>query len=263
MIVRFDTATLSSPGGREHNEDSTGFRIVQTGTHTTGKGCWVLADGLGGHRGGAVASSLAVNAALSAFEAAPAVTQESLAGLVGAAHQAVLDRQQSEPDLSHMRTTLVALIASGQEARWAHAGDSRLYWLSAGVIQAQTADHSVPQRLADAGEIRPEEIRQHEDRSRLLRSLGAKPEPGATLRPEPAPVASGDAFLLCSDGFWEWVTEPEMEEDFAAAGSPEQWLGKMEQRLRARATPGHDNYSAIAVFAGANLDEPAAPEKVV
>jgi PPM family protein phosphatase len=237
----FETATFSAPGGRVENEDAVGFQLAG------GSGCWVLADGLGGHRGGAVASRLAVDAAISSFLENPSITKEALNTHITTGNRAVMERQAAEPALAHMRTTMVMLIASEETALWAHAGDSRLYWFREGKIREQTRDHSVPQRLVDAGEITADQIRFHEDRAKLLNSLGAKEQMTAAHsqiagRPEP-----GDAFLLASDGFWECVTESEMEQDLSAARNSEAWIGKMEARVRQRAAADHDNYSAIAV----------------
>jgi serine/threonine protein phosphatase PrpC len=230
----FDTATLSAPGGRTVNEDAVGYRI----------GCWALADGLGGHRGGEIASRLALDAVLASFDENPEICEAAVNAHLENANRAVLDRQAAEPELAHMRTTLVVLIASPQKAMWVHAGDSRLYWLRGGMIREQTKDHSVPQRLVDAGEISADQIRGHEDRSRLLNSIGAREQVVASHGG--TDTQPGDAFLLASDGFWECVMEREMEEDSRAA-SCEAWLGKMEARVKARAGSDHDNYSAIAV----------------
>ena len=238
----FETATLSSPGGRPENEDSLGYRMAN------GSGCWTVADGLGGHRGGETASRLAVDAVLSSFEENPAITEAALNAHLVQANRAVLDRQIAEPELTHMRTTLVTLIASPQAALWAHAGDSRLYWFRNGKIQQQTRDDSVPQRLADAGEISAEQIRFHEDRSRLLNSLGAREQLVASRGEITGGLQRNDAFLLASDGFWEGVTEPEMEEDCSTAADPKNWIQRMEARLKDRALPDHDNYSAIALM---------------
>ncbi len=239
--MQFETATLSSAGGRENNEDCCGHALIGAA------GCWVLCDGLGGHRGGEIASKTAVEAALASFRANPSVTAEALAAHVDRAHQAVVEKQIVDPELTGMRTTLVLLVASGEAARWIHVGDSRLYWFRDGKIHEQTRDHSVPQRLAEAGEIRADQIRFHEDRSRLLRSLGAKQDPGAAAGAMPGPPEPGDAFLLASDGFWEWVLETEMEASLAASKHSKQWLERMEAQLRQRATGEFDNYSAIAV----------------
>ncbi len=146
-----------------------------------------------------------------------------------------------------MRTTLVMLIACKDAALWAHAGDSRLYWFRDGKIRQQTRDDSVPQRLVDAGEISADQVRFHEDRSKLLNSLGAKEQMAVAHSQIAGRPAPGDAFLLASDGFWECVTESEMEQDFSAARNSEAWIGKMEARVKQRAAVDHDNYSAIAV----------------
>jgi PPM family protein phosphatase len=239
--IVFETATLSEPGGRVDNEDSLGYRMQK------GSGCWALADGLGGHRGGQEASRLAIDAALSSFEENPSITKAGLDTHLGRANRAVMEGQIADPELSHMRTTMVVLIASPEAAMWSHAGDSRLYWFRHGKIQEQTRDDSVPQRLVDAGEISADQIRFHEDRSRLLNSLGAREQVVASHRELPGASEAGDAFLLASDGFWECVTEPEMESDFGATANPAEWIRRMETRVKERAAAGHDNYSAIAV----------------
>jgi serine/threonine protein phosphatase PrpC len=142
---------------------------------------------------------------------------------------------------------MVLLIASPEAALWAHAGDSRLYWFRDGKIREQTRDDSVPQRLVDAGEISADQIRFHEDRSRLLNSLGTREQVTTSHGETPDAPRAGDAFLLASDGFWEGVTEAEMEQDFGAAPSSEAWIAKMQSRVNERAAADQDNYSAIAV----------------
>jgi serine/threonine protein phosphatase PrpC len=239
--IVFETATLSAPGGRAENEDFLGYRMAES------SGCWALADGLGGHRGGEIASRLAVDAAISSFENNPSISEEALNTHLVRANRAVLDGQASKAELTHMRTTIVMLIASTEAALWAHAGDSRLYWFRNGKIKEQTHDDSVPQRLVDAGEISVDQIRFHEDRSRLLNSIGAREEVVASNRTMPDSLESDDAFLLASDGFWECVTEPEMENDFSATASSEEWIRKMGKRVKQRASAEQDNYSAIAV----------------
>jgi serine/threonine protein phosphatase PrpC len=239
--IVFQTATLSAAGGRADNEDFLGSRMSKS------SGCWALADGLGGHRGGEIASRLAVDAAISSFEQNPSIVEAVLNAHLVQANRAVLEGQAANAELTHMRTTMVMLIASPEKAMWAHAGDSRLYWLRDGKIQEQTRDDSVPQRLVDAGEISADQIRHHEDRSRLLNSVGAREEVVVSNRAMPGAPEPNDGFLLASDGFWECVTEPEMEDDFRETASAEEWIGRMEGRVKERALADHDNYSAIAV----------------
>jgi len=239
--IVFETATVTAPGGRVANEDFLGYRLRKD------SGCWALADGLGGHRGGEIASQLAVDAAISSFEENSSITGEALNDHLTRANRAVLDRQAAEPELTHMRTTMVMLIASPEAALWAHAGDSRLYRFRKGKIQEQTLDDSVPQRLVDAGEISADQIRFHEDRSRLLNSLGAREQVVASNRAMAGAPEPHDAFLLASDGFWESVMESEMENDLRETTGPEAWIRRMEGRVKGRASADHDNYSAIAV----------------
>src|SRR5579859_8043237 len=239
----FMTAQVSRVGGRDYNEDFCSF--VETG----GTGCWVVADGLGGHRGGAIASRAAVEAVLSSFGKNPELSKNALQRHLEAAQGAVMQEQTRQPDLSTMRTTIVVLIADSARGIWAHMGDSRLYCLQNGSIAFRTSDHSVPQMMVNAGNLAADQIRHHEDRNRLLRSLG-NPDVDfrPTILPEPCPITRDSAFLLCTDGFWENVLESEMAVDLAKAKDPTDWLTLMEDRLLERSGERDDNYTGIAVM---------------
>ena len=232
---------ISEPGGRPEQQDAIGHRLAGPLLFA------VVCDGLGGHVGGAQAASAAVETALAAFVANPAIETGALTGYLAAAHGRVRELQAQAPENGSMRTTMVALVTDGQQALWAHAGDSRLYHFRNGRILTRTRDHSVPQRLAEAGEIEPEQIRFHEDRNRLLRALGSPGDLKFTCSGMVG-VRRGDAFLLATDGFWEWILENEMESLFAAEAAL--WLHAMEKLLLERATGDFDNYSALAVVAG-------------
>jgi serine/threonine protein phosphatase PrpC len=240
--MSFIAEALSRMGGRELNEDSYGFLEMNRAA------CWVVADGLGGHRGGETASKVAVDAVLASFRAAPSFSIASLQTHLEAAQQAVLKAQKEQPTLSTMRTTIVILISDSQRALWAHVGDSRLYCIENGHIVSCTKDHSVVQAMVSAGEMPASRIRHHEDRNRLLRCLGnAEADFRPTILSEPRSLNSGIAFLLCTDGFWENVTESEIEVDFAKGDGAKDWLALMEGRLLERATDSDDNYTAIAI----------------
>lgn len=236
----FVTDLVSRTGGREINEDYYGF--LELGEAA----CWVVADGLGGYQGGEAAARLAVEATLNSFRANPELSTAALQSHLEAAQQTVLQAQKAEPRLATMRTTIVVLITDSKRAVWAHLGDSRLYCFENGRIVFCTSDHSVVQAMVDAGELPPEQIRHNEDRNRLLRCLG---NPDGEIRPtileQPQNLIPGTSFLMCTDGFWENITETEMEVDFTKADATGEWLACMTDRVMERITEDSDNYSAI------------------
>lgn len=236
---------LTDRGGRAENQDAWGFTLAADGS-------WVIAvaDGLGGHLGGRIAAQCAIEGVLQQAAAADfnAFTDQSITQLFHAAQQGILARKQAEPALADMRSTLVVLVLKDDLAIWGHIGDVRLYQLRNGRIMHQTRDQSVPQMLADMGEISPEQIRNHPDRSRLLQALG---KPGDTLKVAQPKMLSqleaGDCFVLATDGFWELV-----DDDAIAQTATEQaphYMQKLEQILLSNneKEPEYDNYTFATV----------------
>ena len=240
--MTFESASISKAGGREENQDCCDSKV---GDHT---GLWIVADGVGGHRGGAVASQTAVRAMLDIWHAEAKSIPQTVDKLINAAQAAILKQQETDPQLSAMRTTVVALHIAQDQALWGHVGDSRLYYYRGCTLAFQTKDHSVPQAMVVAGEITREQIRHHEDRNRLLRAVGNPEGVKPTILEAAQLVRPGDVFLMCTDGFWEYVTEAEMAVDLVKSNTPMEWLERMELRLVARAAANHDNYTAVAVF---------------
>ena len=236
----FMQAFISSAGGRKVNQDY--FDTCTSGNYH----CWLVADGLGGHGGGEVASKLICEKIVEDFSCKPAL--ENLEQCFDGANTALLAAQQAEERYTAMQSTIVGLVTDGIVVRWGHIGDSRLYMFREGKIIHQTQDHSVVQALVSAGVINGDEMRQHEDRNKLLRAVGSKKEVRYTMCLEPIVVQEGDAFLLCTDGFWDYVCETEMLIDWASSLSPDDWLSKMEQRLCKLATGEFDNYTAVAIW---------------
>ena len=238
--ANLDIATLSRTGGRAANEDYADF--LQVGR----AGCWVIADGLGGHHGGEVASKTVVEAALESFRQRPEVSPDAVATHIARAQDALLEAQRREPSLSQMRSTIVVLLVGDTEAVWAHVGDSRLYHLRGGQAIARTRDHSVGQALVDGGQIDAAAQGSHEDRGRLLRCLGKEGDADAVIS-GPHRLARRDVFLLCTDGFWEALDDVALMLDLAASEDAAAWLDRLEARLRRRIGPAHDNYTATAI----------------
>ena len=231
------TAWLSNIGGKAHNDDTVAV-AQETGTYV------FVGDGLGAYAGGQQASMAASEVLMALGKRGGLLEETALREAAAAADLAV--RQLQKETGGSMKTTAVLLVIEGNRARWMHIGDSRLYCFRKGKLQKQTQDHSVSQMAVLLGEISPREIRFHEDRSRILRALG-----GANAKPDISQewkLRRGDAFLLCTDGFWEYVYEEEMERLLKKAKTPQAWLEAMEQLLLTRIPENTDNYTAAAVF---------------
>ena len=236
-MMKLSVHAYTNPGGRPNNEDS--IRVVQDGC----RGIFALADGLGGHDRGEVASLLAVASICADGQDLP--DREALLERFQEANRRIL-AEQKKPGQEEMRTTAAALVLDGEAARWAHIGDSRIYRISGGAVTQLTRDHSVTYMKYLGGEISYMDVPHDDDRSSLLRVLGKLP-----CAPEggEGEVLPGDAFLLCSDGFWEFVYNEEMLIDRLKSRTPEEWVKAMLLRHIRRTPPGSDNFSLIAVFA--------------
>lgn len=230
-------ASCTDVGGRPYNEDTVDFKKTDE-DHL----CVALADGLGGHGGGQIASGEAVKLILDGWDGT--ATPASLCELIQAAHRKVLSLQTP---VCKMKTTAVVLSVECGLAQWAHAGDSRLYHFIDGRLVFQTRDHSSSQIAVLMGQIKPEEIRFHEDRGSIFKALGQENNLSADAKEEELSPGK-HAFLLCSDGFWEYVYEDEMEKELKAAESPQDWLQRMKHCLDSRAAGDNDNNTAAAVW---------------
>lgn len=230
------TGSYTNVGGRNANEDS--VRIMQR----SGSVCAVVADGLGGHGGGAIASKAVVDTYSAQWKGE--VDPQVLTDIAQQAHQAVQSHQTRD---CAMKSTLVILAADQKKAAWAHVGDSRLYRFYNGKLEFQTRDHSASQLAVMMGDITPDQIRFHEDRSKILRAMGQ--EVALKVECGTADLQPGKyAFLLCSDGFWEYVLESEMEAELRLAASPDDWIARMRVYLAKRIPKDNDNNTAAVVW---------------
>ena len=227
MII--NSAKYSCAAGHEINEDSC--------LCSAEKGIFIVADGLGGHSKGERASMAAVDY----FEenCRGGYTAERVSELLEGANIEVLKNGDGG------KTTVAAAFTENGNFIYANAGDSRVYYFRDGKIIAQTKDHSVCQASVDMGMLRPEDIRSSEDRSRLLKVLGSEEKLNIKKRYPPIRIQSGDAFLVCSDGFWEYVYETEMEADLLKSDNSEAWLKYMLKRHILRSENKGDNYTAV------------------
>ena len=222
---------------RRNNQDN----LVTTGS------LFAVADGMGGHVGGEVASKIAVDALSEAFDGATPHTGDDLVRAVQAANQAVFTRAQTEPELRGMGTTMTAaaLVESDGEERLAVAnvGDSRAYVLAHGDLTQLTEDHSVAEELVRQGQLDPAEVDTHPQRHILTRAMGIQPDVDVDLW-EVLPYA-GDRVLLCSDGLVREVPDDQIAAVLRRLADPVE--AAQELVAKARAGGGSDNITVVVV----------------
>ena len=244
--MKIEAAKLSCPGSRDVNEDYICMDYDEK------NGIFILADGLGGHGMGDIASKLAAEAAMEVLLSGKAIEEA-----FESAEEAVMRKQEAEGEPDKMKTTLCILVIRDGKASVGHIGDSRVYFFKNRKYVKRTPDHSVPQMLYESGDIKEEEIRFHADRNRLLKVIGVEwDEPQYEIDGTLIISTGGlfhrripDAFVLCSDGWWELVTEKEMMKALEVSDSPRSWLEEMKRVIEEKgAGTEMDNYSAVAVF---------------
>lgn len=229
---------LTNKGERAVNEDFLDVSI------TPERLAFILCDGLGRHGNGDIASRFVTEQVKAALEQNKTVEES-----IQHAQDALLEKQIAEHAGNSMKTTVTCLALAGDQARFAHVGDSRVYYFEKTKYMLRSQDHSVPQMLVNRGDIKEKDIRHHEDRSRLLRVMGTEWDRPKYQVVEGIKLTKRSSFLLCSDGFWELIDEKQMSKTLKKADSPQQWLAAMEEIILANGKGTNmDNYSAIAVF---------------
>src|SRR5690242_7170917 len=235
---------------RDHNEDSAHM--------SPDEGFFIVADGMGGHAAGEVASAMAVEtvkktleeakAEIDAFKASPSdagrrALVQLLQSAVLQAHQAVYQRGQTESDKQGMGTTLDVVLVAGAEAFVAHVGDSRTYLVRDGRSSQITTDHTVAEVLVIEGKLTIEEAQVSPLRTILVNAIGVSADVGVEMAH--VTLKRGDRILLCSDGLHDYFP---VEEEIAQRISAEkvgESLAEMVELAKTRG--GHDNITGVAV----------------
>lgn len=195
--------------GKKRKENQDAFAIA----HSQDASLYIVADGMGGARGGGTASALAVNVIIQkAILPSGEVTEVSLKRSIELANAVIFSRSSQDEDLSGMGTTVVALAFVGSRAIVAHVGDSRIYRLKEGRIEQLTRDHTLVQELVETGAIPAEDAANHPIAHMLTRSLGPTDAVDVEIRELDADVQPGEKFLLCSDGLYNMVSDEEIAE---------------------------------------------------
>ena len=205
----------------------------------------VLADGMGGRTGGAMAAEQVLLTAKSAFEAyGPAQpVREMLAEGIDDAHDAIsLTRYTSEKE---PHSTACLLLLHGDRVDWAHCGDSRIYHYRDGALVSRSNDHSLVADLVNKGLISEAEAERHPERNILVSCLGAPERPQIAFG-STAPLVAGDCFLLCSDGLWGYCSDAELG-SVLAQHPPRDAAEILIEQARRRAKGRGDNISVVIV----------------
>jgi len=249
--VHIELALMSEQGGRDGNEDACGH------WHSERYLCCVLADGAGGHGGGDIASKYAVSHVLQSYANLPAHTPQALHMLLADTNRALLAQRAGHAELRNMHSTVVVLSIDLQarSALWGHCGDSRLYAFRDGRLAQRTKDHSLVQSLIDGGMLDEAGARVHSRRSELYSALGTDgTDLQISVSPAPWPLRGHDVLMLCTDGLWEWLTDEEIAAALSFAPDPQAWLNDLGQRVVSASAdkPNHDNYTALALWLGAD-----------
>lgn len=233
---------VSHQGDRLYNEDSV-YAETKNGQY-----CMALADGLGGHGNGDVASSTLLDFVKKQF-CEKGIGRNFVTVTFEEGQRSLWEKKKQDETCREMMTTLVLLAIADNKAYWGHIGDSRLYYFQDGKLVKRTLDHSVPQVLVLNHEIQESEIRHHPDRNRLLKAMGEMDKEITGYQEEQIELQGKQAFLLCSDGFWEYIVEEEMCRVLDESENVEQWMQAMEAIVRQNGKHHNmDNYSAIGVW---------------
>ena len=256
--MRFNVYQVSRKGGRPKNEDRMGY------CYTRSSGLFALADGMGGHPEGEVASQLALQTLSALFQRdAKPLLKDPLRFLqeaVLAGHQQLLRYATDRGLLDTPRTTIVACVLQGQAAYWAHCGDSRLYLLRGNKLVTRTRDHSYTElhgAMLQSGQPVPNDS-QRFNRNVLFTCLGSPGKPVVDTS-GPVPLQPGDRVMLCSDGLWGSVSDGVITQSLAQQPISDAVPELAEQALR-NGGARSDNVTVLAVeWEGADAadDRPA------
>jgi serine/threonine protein phosphatase PrpC len=258
--MQFSVYQQSLIGGRKTNQDRMGYSFTRDAL------LLLLADGMGGHQGGEIAASIAMQTVGMMFrvQARPYVKKPERfleEALLQAHHD--IQAHAVANDLPELpRTTVVACLVQHNCAVWAHCGDSRLYWVRRNQILARTRDHSHIEYLIERGRADPLERATHPDRNKLYNCLGASSAPKIELSTR-ASLQPGDVLLLCSDGLWSMLPDSEIVHRLADPGGVVAAVPAMVRTAAAIGGAGADNTTALGImWQGADTADAALPNVI-
>ncbi|WP_301102280.1 protein phosphatase 2C domain-containing protein [Propionivibrio sp.] len=257
MSLLIDACVAQHQGDRKEQQDR-----VALFPHPNGGGVAlaVVADGMGGHTGGALAAQQVLHTSCNNLERFSVRSESSQALLESSFNEAHMlikaSRFMNEKD---PHSTAVMLILQPGKVSWAHCGDSRLYRFRGDQPFFRTTDHSYVEQLVAKGKITPDQALVHPNRNILVTSLGGNETPKIDFG-EAEDLQAGDSFLLCSDGLWGYFGDAELA-GVVAAYSAREASRVMIRRARSRAQGEGDNLSVVILKLVAAPEKPLTPQK--
>jgi PPM family protein phosphatase len=207
---------------------------------------FVVADGMGGHLAGEVASQTAIRVITDQYESDPASAGSRLAAYVQEANRSIHARSEESPDLSGMGTTCTLLFLDGTDAHFVHVGDSRAYLFRQGEISQITEDHTLVERMVKEGRIQRNEAARHPQRNVITRALGLDED--VSVDTVDIVVRSGDRLLLCSDGLNSMLDDDEIRSLLETGPDAQTTADRLVEK--ANEAGGDDNITVIVVDVG-------------
>jgi PPM family protein phosphatase len=249
---------LTHPGCvRELNEDVVAYVLPTEAERAASRGAIALvADGMGGHAAGEVASRIAADTVLRLYYQLESSPPKVLAACFKAANRLIRERSRADATCAGMGTTCTVLALNCGTAFLAHIGDSRAYLLRDGRLQQISEDHSLVAQLVREGSLTEEEASRSPERNVILRALGTEPSIKPSISPKGFPLQPGDAFVLCSDGLSDLVNNETIAGTVARLAPFEACQALVDAAL---AGGGADNVS-VGVFVVGSTREQEMPE---
>ena len=251
MNFQISASSGKDIGGRDEQQDSVIHRV----SSDSKKAMLVLADGMGGHSGGAAGSACILSAAEIGWESFidSSVSPDEILNIIYMQASTCMKELQEKKDISP-RSTYVALFLEKNTVYYAHLGDSRLYHFRNGQLLYKTKDHSVVQLLVGMGHLLEEKMATHEDQGKLLKWVGGNKM--HQLIVEKSEIIAGDQFLLCSDGLWEYITTEQMEKALHHTNNLETIVSSLILLAKESGKERGDNISLAVLSVNKNSKEP-------
>jgi len=257
-VANLNVIVLSDLGNiRTNNEDTGMFYKVADEQVVREKGYLLLvADGMGGHNAGEVASRMAGDIISREYfnQKKNGPVEKSLAKVFALANRTIFEKANADKTFSGMGTTCTSLVVIDKTVYYAHVGDSRAYMQKGDSIVQITQDHTYVQELVNKGDITAEEAATHPKRNILTNAMGTKPEMRVDTGLFALPFEEGDKLLICSDGLYDYLTDKELK-DILKKEEPK--TAGMIMISQAKARGGHDNITVVIAEREKSDKEPA------